>query len=364
MAITRSLTRALSVSARAAYCFSVPPLRNTIMQTSNLLVLGGTGFIGTQLLSHLVTETFAAPGLPDGRVIVPTRDAESARAHNLTLLPRVDVMEADVHADDALDALFLALTEGGGEHCAVINLVGVLQDVRATPYGPAFRRAHVDLPRRVVDACRRHGVKRLLHMSALGADPAGPSMYQRSKGDGERIVTDSGLDWTVFRPSVVFGPGDHFLNLFARLQRLAPFVPLARAEARFQPVYVDDVAVAFAHALDNPATFGHVYPLVGPRVYTLAELVRFAGTASGHPRWIVPLSDTMGRLQATLFEQLPGSPLSRDNLDSMRIDNISAEPIAPELDIHPLGMEAVMTATLAGRGPNGRLGDARSRAHR
>ncbi|WP_347333661.1 NAD-dependent epimerase/dehydratase family protein, partial [Ralstonia pseudosolanacearum] len=113
------------------------------MRTSNLLVLGGTGFIGTQLLSRLVTETFAAPGLPDGRVIVPTRDAESARAHNLTLLPRVDVMEADVHADDALDALFLALTEGGGEHCAVINLVGVLQDVRAAPYGPAFRRAHV-----------------------------------------------------------------------------------------------------------------------------------------------------------------------------------------------------------------------------
>jgi NADH dehydrogenase len=322
------------------------------MHTSNLLVFGGTGFIGTQLLSRLVTETFAAPGLPDGRVIVPTRDAESARAHNLTLLPRVDVMDADIYADDALDALFLALTERGGEHCAVINLVGTLQDAREMPYGPNFQRVHVDLPRRIVAACRRHGVKRLLHMSALGADPAGPSMYQRSKGDGERVVMDSGLDWTVFRPSVVFGPNDHFLNLFARVQRMAPFVPLACADARFQPVYVDDVATAFVNALDNPATVRHAYPLVGPRVYTLAELMRFAGRASGHPRWIVPLPEGLGRMQAALFEHLPGAPISRDNLDSMRVDNISAEPVAPELGIHPLGMEAVMLPALAGFRPD------------
>ncbi len=322
------------------------------MHTSNLLVFGGTGFIGTQLLSRLVTETFAAPGLPEGRVIVPTRDAESARAHNLTLLPRVDVMDADIYADDVLDALFLALTERGGEHCAVINLVGTLQDAREMPYGPNFQRVHVDLPRRIVAACRRHGVKRLLHMSALGADPAGPSMYQRSKGDGERVVMDSGLHWTVFRPSVVFGPNDHFLNLFARLQRMAPFVPLARADARFQPVYVDDVAAAFVNALDNPATVRHAYPLVGPRVYTLAELMRFAGRASGHPRWIVPLPEGLGRMQAALFEHLPGAPISRDNLDSMRVDSISAEPVAPELGIHPLGMEAVMLPALAGFRPD------------
>lgn len=334
------------------------------MQTSNLLVFGGTGFIGTELLSRLVTETFAAPGLPEGRVIVPTRDAESARAHNLTLLPRVDVMDADIYADDALDALFLALTERGGEHCAVINLVGMLQDAREMPYGPNFQRVHVDLPRRIVAACRRHGVNRLLHMSALGADPAGPSMYQRSKGDGERVVMNSELDWTVFRPSVVFGPQDHFLNLFARMQRVAPFVPLACADARFQPVYVGDVAAAFINALDNPATVRHAYALVGPRVYTLAQLMRFAGRASGHPRWIVPLPEGLGRMQAALFEHLPGAPISRDNLDSMRVDNVSAEPVAPELGIHPLGMEAVMLPALAGYGPNPGLRAARARAHR
>lgn len=334
------------------------------MHTSNLLVLGGTGFVGTQLLSRLVTETFAAPGMPEGRVIVPTRDAESARAHNLTLLPRVDVMDADIYTDDALDALFLALTERRCDHCAVINLVGTLQDAREMPYGPNFQRVHVDLPRRIVAACRRHGVNRLLHMSALGADSAGPSMYQRSKGDGERVVMDSELDWTVFRPSVVFGPQDHFLNLFARMQRVAPFVPLACADARFQPVYVDDVAAAFINALDNPATVRHAYPLVGPRVYTLAELMRFAGRASGHPRWIVPLSEGLGRMQAALFEHLPGAPISRDNLDSMRVDNVSAEPVAPELGIHPLGMEAVMLPALAGFGPNPGLRAARARAHR
>ena len=334
------------------------------MHTSNLLVFGGTGFVGTQLLSRLVTETFAAPGMPEGRVIVPTRDAESSRAHNLTLLPRVDVMDADIYADDALDALFLALTERSREHCAVINLVGTLQDAREMPYGPNFQRVHVDLPRRIVAACRRHGVNRLLHMSALGADPAGPSMYQRSKGDGERVVMNSELDWTVFRPSVVFGPQDHFLNLFARMQRVAPFVPLACAEARFQPVYVDDVAAAFINALDNPATVRHAYPLVGPRIYTLAELMRFAGRASGHPRWIVPLPEGLGRMQAALFEHLPGTPISRDNLDSMRVDNVSSEPVAPELGIHPLGMEAVMLPALAGFGPNAGLRSARARAHR
>ena len=334
------------------------------MQPSNLLIFGGTGFIGSQLLSRLVTETFSAPGLPEGRMIVPTRDPESSRAHNLTLLPRVDVMDADIYADDALDALFLALTERGGEHCAVINLVGVLQDAREIPYGPNFQRAHVDLPRRIVAACRRHGVNRLLHMSALGADPVGPSMYLRSKGDGERVVMNSELDWTVFRPSVVFGPQDHFLNLFASMQRMAPFVPLACADARFQPVYVDDVAAAFINALKKPATIRHAYPLVGPRIYTLAELMRFAGRASGHPRWIVPLPEGLGRMQAALLEHLPGAPISRDNLDSMRVDNVSMEPVAPELGIHPLGMEAVMLPALAGFGPDRGLRAARTRVHR
>ncbi|MCL6466985.1 MAG: complex I NDUFA9 subunit family protein, partial [Ralstonia sp.] len=265
---------------------------------------------------------------------------------------------------DALDALFLALTERGGEHCAVINLVGVLQDARDMPYGPNFQRVHVDLPRRIVAACRRHGVNRLLHMSALGADPAGPSMYLRSKGDGERVVMNSELDWTVFRPSVVFGPQDHFLNLFASMQRMAPFVPLACADARFQPVYVDDVAAAFINALKKPATIRHAYPLVGPRIYTLAELMRFAGRASGHPRWIVPLPEGLGRMQAALLEHLPGAPISRDNLDSMRVDNVSMEPVAPELGIHPLGMEAVMLPALAGFGPDRGLRAARTRVHR
>jgi len=190
-------------------------------------------------------------------------------------------------------------------------------------------------------------------------------MYQRSKGDGERVVMNSELDWTVFRPSVVFGPQDHFLNLFARIQRMAPFfVPLACADARFQPVYVDDVAAAFINALDNPATIRHAYPLVGPRVYTLAELMRFAGRASGHPRWIVPLPEGLGRMQAALFEHLPGAPISRDNLDSMRVDNVSAEPVAPELGIHPLGMEAVMLPALAGFGPDRGMRAARMRMHR
>jgi uncharacterized protein YbjT (DUF2867 family) len=229
----------------------------------------------------------------------------------------------------------------------------VLHGERAEPYGTAFATAHVELPQRVVASCRRNGVRRLLHMSALGADSAGPSMYLRSKGDGEKVVRESGLDWTIFHPSVVFGPDDHFLNLFAHMQKLAPVVPLACAQARFQPVFVQDVADAFIHAMSTPATIGHAYELGGPAVYTLEALVRFAGRASGHPRPVLALPDALARVMAAILEHMPGEPMmSRDNLDSMRLDNVLSGPVAPELGIHPVSLESVMIRALAPHSPS------------
>lgn len=212
---------------------------------------------------------------------------------------------------------------------------------------------------------RRTGVRRLLHMSALGADSAGPSMYLRSKGDGERVVRDSGLDWTIFRPSVVFGPDDHFLKMFAQMQQLAPMVPLASAHARFQPIFVQDVAQAFVNAMATPATIGRAYDLGGPQVYTLEELVRFAGRASGHPRPVVALPEGMGRFQAAVLEHLPGAPLlTRDNLDSMRVDAVLDGPIAPELGIHPASVEAVMTDAFGTGAREARMRTLRGSVHR
>ena len=277
------------------------------MREQNVVVIGGTGFIGCHLLNRLAQDGF--------NTLVPVRHYE--RAKHLTTLPYLDLEVASGHDD----ATLRRLVQGRD---AVINLVGVLHGGQGDPYGPTFRRLHVELPRRIVQACAEMGVPRYLHMSALGASAQGASMYQRSKADGELAArSQPQVDATIFRPSVVFGPGDHFLTTFAALQRRLPVIPLACAEARFQPVYVEDVAAAFASALREPRTRGATIALAGPGIYSLAELVRLAGRYAGHERRIVALPPWAARAQARLFELLPGTPLiSRDNLDSMKTDNV------------------------------------------
>ncbi len=209
------------------------------------------------------------------------------------------MIETDVH-DPAQLAAFIDQAD------AVIDLVGILQGSRGDPYGPEFAKAHVELPRMIAAACEAKGVRRLLLMSAIGADPHGPSMYLRSRGDGEKAIRDSGLDWTLFRSSVVFGPEDNLLNQFAFLERLFPVIPLACADAQFQPVFVGDVAKGIVNVLDLDAAIGQTYELAGPHVYTLAELVRFAGATIGKHAHIVKLPDSLGRLQAMTMEMAPG----------------------------------------------------------
>jgi uncharacterized protein YbjT (DUF2867 family) len=249
-----------------------------------------------------------------------------------------------------------------------LNLVGILQGSRGAPYGPEFARAHVELPRRIVVRCAAHDVRRYLHMSALGADSNGPSMYQRSKGDGEAAVRASSLDWTIFQPSVIFGPEDRFLNTFAALAVIAPVLPIANAGARFQPVYVGDVGDAFSNALDDPRAVRKSYELVGPRIYTLRELVQFATRACGHPRPVIGLPAGLARAQAIMMELAPGEPMmSRDNLDSMQRDNVaSIQPYVPPpelgLELHPMESEAALY--LAGQNSRSRLGTFRARARR
>ena len=315
-----------------------------------VVVIGGTGFIGSHLVQRLMEEGVT--------VTLPTRRA--INASHLVMLPRVEVIEADIHDDATLARLVKGVD-------AVINLVGVLHSRRGDPYGPEFKRAHVDLPRRIVDACARAGVPRYLHMSALGAAIDGPSMYQRSKAAGEEAArAHPEVAATIFRPSVVFGPGDNFMNMFAKLQGKLPFMPLASADADFQPVYVGDVAEAFVHALRDPKTRHLVFQLGGPQIYSLAELVRLAGQYSGHPRPVFKLPEAIGRLQATIFEMLPGTPMmTRDNLDSMKVDNVIdpaiQESTAAALGITPTALEAVAPRYL---GNTDRLDKFRSRAGR
>jgi len=208
---------------------------------------------------------------------------------------------------------------------AVVNLIGILHDGEGEPYGPGFARVHVDLPRKIAVAAKAAGVDRVLHVSALKAAADAPSDYLRSKAAGEATLREAGLEPTIFQPTVIFGAGDAFLNLFARLARIAPFFPLASPQARFQPVWVGDVAASLADSLWHPESRSQTYALCGPRQYTLAELVAYAAAVSGRPRPIVSLPAAAAWWQARLLEFLPNPPLTRDNLRSMQVASVCGE---------------------------------------
>lgn len=323
------------------------------MRYENILVVGGSGFVGRHLVGAL-----AARG---ARVTVPTRRRE--RAKHLILLPTVDVVEADVREPRVLAGL-------AAGRDAVVNLVGVLHSRRArrseegpNHYGPQFAQAHVELAQSVVAACRESGVKRLLHMSALGADAKAPSEYLRSKGIGEQLVLAADdLAATVFRPSVIFGPEDRFLNLFARLVALFPVLPLGSPGARFQPVYVGDVVRAFLAALDSREAAGKRYDLCGPREYTLRDLLEQVCRITGRRRLIVGLPDSLSYLQAWTMEFMPVTLLTRDNYDSMQVPSVC--DCAFPFGIQPVALETAAPAWLAPAGPRERYPQLRWRARR
>jgi NADH dehydrogenase len=315
----------------------------------NVLVLGGTGFVGASLCEKLVQRY----GGGSARIVVPSR--RPARAKHIQMLPTVELVAADVHDDAQLARLLRGCD-------AVVNLVAILHGS-----DKAFDKVHVQLPRRLAQACAATGVRRVVHVSALGVDAHAPSRYLRSKAAGEAALAAAGLDLTVLRPSVIFGEGDRFLNLFARLQSILPVMPLAGADARFQPVWVDDVALGIVRCLDDRTTIGETLECCGPEVYTLAQLVRIAGREAGHARPVIGLPAWLGRLQAALMEMLPGEPLmSRDNLDSMRVASVAtgSRPGLARLGIRPASVEAIAPLYL-GRGQGlARLDHWRAAVHR
>lgn len=312
-----------------------------------VLVLGGTGFVGRSTIARLMSDM----GAGGPRVTVPSR--RPGRAKPLAMLPGVELCEADVHDPAALKQLVAG-------HDAVLNLVAVLHASPAT-----FTRVHVDLPQHVAEACMATGAHRLVHVSALGVpeDPAlAPSHYLRTKAEGEAVLrtftTDRQdshrLSLSILRPSVIFGADDRFMRLFAQLQALAPVMPLAGADARFQPVWVEDVAAALVRLLRSPTGTAPVIEAAGPQVWTLRELVQAAGRWSGHARAVIGVPEWVGRLQAAMLSLLPGEPLlSADNLASMRHPNVASGqlPGLADLGIAPASLAAVMAPLLGGQNP-------------
>jgi uncharacterized protein YbjT (DUF2867 family) len=291
-----------------------------------VLVAGGSGFVGRHVVAKLSAQGH--------EVIVLTRRRE--RARDLLLLPTVRVIGADPY-DPAVLARWMR------HATAAINLVGTLH-ARGRD---TFERVHVEFPRMLAAACRNAGVRRILHVSALGASAEAASAYLRSKAAGEAALAESGLASTIFRPSVIFGRGDTFLNLFAKLAQMFPLIPLAGAHARFQPVFVGDVAACMARAVVDDNTAGQRYALCGPKVYTLAELVRYVAEVSGHPRPIAALGPAAANLQARVMEWLPGPLLTRDNLASMQHDSVCDGPFPREFGIAPAALEAIAPEYLA-----------------
>lgn len=297
------------------------------MKHNSICILGGSGFVGKQIASRLASM--------DRHVRILTRNRNNHR--DLLVLPKIELIETDV-----FDSTQLKKHINGMD--AVINLIGILNEKQHN--GDGFRKVHVDLPKSILGICLDLNIPRIIHMSALNADAnLGSSFYLRTKGEGENALhtfSTERLGVTSFRPSVIYGPGDSFLNRFAGLLKVMPyFFPLACADARFAPVYVGDVADRFVAALDDKSTFGKRYDLCGPEEYSLKQLVEYTAKTLGLRRRVISLPDFISKMQANILEWFPGKPFSVDNYNSLKIDSV-----CPQGEHEPTSMDMVVPSFL------------------
>ena len=315
------------------------------MQLKQVCVLGGSGFVGSAVVAKLDAAGYA--------VKVLTRRRESAK--HLFLLPNVQVVECNVLDYQALNAELRGAD-------AVINLIGILHQSRKL----SFNTMHHQFPAQIARICTDLGIKRLVHMSSLGANAHAPSQYLISKALGERAIQgfNEQLNITVFKPSIIFGRCDRFVNLFATLIKFMPVILLAKPNAKFQPVWVEDVATCFVNSLENIDTYNHTYELAGPKIYTFKALLQTIMQTIGITRPIIGLNDSLSYLQALMMELLPVKLMSRDNVKSMKIDSVSNAPFPAIFNITPTALEAVMPEYLVNKTPRGAYDRFRSHAAR
>ena len=289
------------------------------MTQRHVVILGGTGFVGRHLVARLLESGH--------RVTVLSRGVD---ARKRAMKPRgASLIEGDVSDPDFLAAVL-------DDADAVVNLIGILNE--KGDRGDGFERVFVGHLDALIEAMKRMGVRRLLQMSALNAG-RGDSHYLQSRGRAEQHVRASGLDWTLLRPSVIAGPGDGLFCRFDGLLKFAPVLPIGRADARFQPVWVGDVVEAYAKALDDPRSIGQSYDLIGPDVMTLKQIVKLAARGRSRHRMAIGLPAALGKLQAEVGEWLPGKPISRDNWRSLQLDSVSLEDGLRRLGLTPTPVE-------------------------
>lgn len=306
----------------------------TSNQKDSICLLGGTGFVGRAIAARLVRAGYA--------VTVPTRNRQ--RARKMLVLPGLELVQANIHDADQLSELVAGSS-------AVINLIGILNEKGHD--GSGFQRAHVELTEKVVAACRKQSVKRILQMSALKANAdRGPSHYLRTKGEAEQVLRNKAGDsikHTIFRPSVIFGPGDSFTNRFAQMLKMTPVLPMVRLESRFAPVHVNDVADAFVQALADSRSFGQAYDLCGPDIFTLEEILRFLCRELGIRRAIIKLPPPLDRMVAWAGEYLiPGKPISVDNFRSLTVASVCQNNGFVAFGIKPARMQPAVRRYIKG----------------
>lgn len=315
------------------------------MQLKEVSVLGGSGFVGSAIVAKLDAAGYSV------KVLTSRRE----KAKHLILLPNVQVAECDVLDYQALNSVLRGTD-------AVINLIGILHQSRRI----SFNTMHHQLPAQLAKICADLGIKRLVHMSSLGADREAPSQYLRSKAAGEAALAalQGKLNTTVFKPSIIFGRGDSFINLFASLIKLLPAVLLAKPNAKFQPVWVEDVASCFVSSLENIDTYGKTYELAGPKVYTFRELIQTVMDTLNIQRPIIGLNDRLSYAQAFMMEWLPMKLMSRDNVRSMEVDSVSSQPFPAIFDVKPTALEVIIPEYLVNQTPRGAYDRFRSSAAR
>lgn len=316
------------------------------LKQRQITMVGGTGFVGTYVAEALVREGY--------HVKLLTRQRDH-RKESLLVLPTADVVEVPKYSQEVLTK------ELAGSY-AVIYLSGILNENNSGD----FQKIHVQLPEMLMNACKENGINRYLHMSALGASEDAPSKYLTTKGQAETLVKASGLDYTIFRPSVIFGRGDNFITMFANLHKILPMIFLVSHKAKFQPVYVEDVANAIVYSLDDKETYSKSYDLAGVKTYTLKQIVRLAGEATGNPKPIWGLCKLNSFIVASLMSLSPIKLITLDNYKSMKVDNVCPEGTNGliELHIYPTAMEAVVPTYINNETPRGKYNEFRERAGR
>lgn len=312
------------------------------MTTHDVCLFGGTGFVGKLLAARLIAKGY--------HVKVLTRHKH--RHQNLSVTPNLTLAECELSNPSQIEKELRGFD-------AAINLVGILNEFS----DDGFVKTHVTLTKNIVSACQANDVTRFLQMSALHADENGLSHYLQTKGQAENYVhaAHSGnFAVTSFRPSVIFGPGDSFLNRFAALLNQIPVAfPLACANTRFAPVFVGDVADAFVNALEDPARFNKRINLCGPKTYTLHELVKYTADIVGVKRKIIDLPDWASKLQASIMGVMPGKPFTRDNYLSLQIDSVCGSQDIP----CPTALESIAPSYLGEASLGMKMNTIRKRFH-